>query len=112
MLHNKILNKLFVIAQDQNQNDDLSSFRPQAVAKPAGLERAPALTDRNKVAQHLDTDRTRLSFVSHYSSVPAFPRSPHDMQHEPKCFELNRGVVYLDPTRPESENMFLHGADV
>jgi hypothetical protein len=60
----------------------------------------------------LDTNRTRMSFVSHYSSVPAFPRSPHDIEHEPKRFELNRGVVYLDPTRPESENIFRHGADV
>ncbi|MEQ1575332.1 MAG: phytanoyl-CoA dioxygenase family protein [Vicinamibacterales bacterium] len=59
-----------------------------------------------------DTDRTRLSFVAHYSSVPAFPSSPHDVQHEPQRFELNRGVLYLDPTKPESEDVFRHGADV
>jgi phytanoyl-CoA hydroxylase len=57
-----------------------------------------------------DRSRTRLSFVAHYSSVPAYPRSPHDMQHEPARFEMNGAVLYLDPTKPESENVFRHGA--
>jgi phytanoyl-CoA hydroxylase len=58
----------------------------------------------------VDPDRTRLSYVVHYSTARAFPRSPHDPNHVPTRFEMNGAALYLDPTRPQAENQFKHGA--
>lgn len=54
-------------------------------------------------------DLTRLSLVTHYSSIGAYPRdrrAPHDA---PNVFEFGGGLVYANPLMPEQEDCFKRG---
>jgi phytanoyl-CoA hydroxylase len=59
-------------------------------------------------SQAVQPHMTRKSFVTHYSTKSAYPRdrrAPHD---EPTLFEINNGILYLDPLNPDEENRFTY----
>lgn len=57
----------------------------------------------------VDNHLTRRSFVSHYSSVEAYPFDRRQPDVEPVRYVLNGGQVFQDPVRPEVENSFERG---
>src|SRR5262249_45462105 len=52
---------------------------------------------------------TRLSFFTHYSSLPAYPRHRRKPDAIPTRYYYNGACVYGDPLRPELEDTFKGG---
>jgi ectoine hydroxylase-related dioxygenase (phytanoyl-CoA dioxygenase family) len=57
-----------------------------------------------------DRSRTRLSLVSHFSSLPAYPRDRRAPDVVPVRRSYNGGYLYVDPTRPAEEDRLAGGA--
>jgi ectoine hydroxylase-related dioxygenase (phytanoyl-CoA dioxygenase family) len=57
-----------------------------------------------------DPNRTRRSYVTHYSSMSGYPVDRRARHRKPLQIAYNGGVVYQDPTRPDEEDTFTRGA--
>jgi phytanoyl-CoA hydroxylase len=53
-----------------------------------------------------DPALTRLSLATHYSSASGYPRDRRNIDVVPECYVHNDAIVYGDPVRPRSENVF------
>lgn len=89
----------------------------EAECKKAGIEQRIFLPKKGDVLvwhgalAHLDTAQkdpslTRRSFVTHYSTVRAYPYDRRRDGVEPPKHYLNGGVVYGNPHHPEEEDIF------
>jgi ectoine hydroxylase-related dioxygenase (phytanoyl-CoA dioxygenase family) len=58
-----------------------------------------------------DPERTRRSLVTHYSSERGYPRDRRAPDDEPLRYELNGGLLYVDPRWPHAEDSFRSRAD-
>ena len=56
-----------------------------------------------------DPERTRRSFVTHYSTTTGCPVDRRAADVEPVRLELNGGVMYRDPIHPEQEDILVRG---
>lgn len=59
-----------------------------------------------------DPRLTRRSYVTHYSTVRAYPFDRRKNGVEPKKHYLNGGVIYGNPTSPAEEDIFTRGSKV
>jgi phytanoyl-CoA hydroxylase len=57
-------------------------------------------------SQAVKPEMTRKSYVTHYSTKSAYPRDRRAPEAEPVYFEINNGLLYLDPLNPAEENRF------
>jgi ectoine hydroxylase-related dioxygenase (phytanoyl-CoA dioxygenase family) len=57
-------------------------------------------------SQALKPEMTRKSYVTHYTTKSAYPRDRRAPNEDPVCFEINNGLLYLDPLNSDEENRF------
>lgn len=56
-----------------------------------------------------DPRLTRKSYVTHYSTLPAFQHDYRAKDREPFAYEYNGGLVYRHPHRPDEEDHYKRG---
>jgi phytanoyl-CoA hydroxylase len=59
-----------------------------------------------------DRNRTRKSFVCHYSSVGGYPRDRRNTNVAPTVYEYNGGLVYGNPLHLDEEDKLKRGLEV
>jgi ectoine hydroxylase-related dioxygenase (phytanoyl-CoA dioxygenase family) len=57
----------------------------------------------------IDQKLTRKSYVTHYSTLPAFKHDYRAKDREPYAYDYNGGLIYRHPHRPEEEDYYKRG---
>ncbi|WP_224245717.1 phytanoyl-CoA dioxygenase family protein [Hyalangium gracile] len=95
----------------------------EAQCRKAGIERQIYLPKKGDVfvwhgslahqgSPQLTPGLTRKAFVTHYSTVRAYPYDRRQDGVEPKKHYLNGGVIYSNPKNPKEEDIFTRGGKV
>jgi phytanoyl-CoA hydroxylase len=112
-------NGIFFNTESTRNPDDFAHYLDDT-CQAAGMERQTLLIKKGDVliwhaslAHGGDAiatpDRTRKSYVCHYSSVSAYKHHRLRPTEEPERFSLNGADVFLNPALPDQEDIFRAG---